>query len=50
VEGFAEDLWNVRRVFQECTRGTYGCETVVWRACEGDEVDFRGWLGDGDFA
>lgn len=42
--------WGVRWGFQEFTLGTYGCETVVWRACEGDQVDFRGWLGDGHFA
>jgi hypothetical protein len=29
---------------------TYGCQTVVWRTCEGEQVDFRGWFGDGDFA
>jgi hypothetical protein len=30
--------------------GTDGCETIVWRARERDEIDLRVWLCDGDFA
>lgn len=52
MKGFAEDLDTLcSDVFLwDVALGTNGCETIVGRACECDEVDLRGWLGDGDFA
>jgi hypothetical protein len=57
VQGFAEDLEVVVRYGflsgdSESWEAiaTDGCETVVWRTCEGEQVDFCRWLGDGHFA